>query len=175
MGSLNDMNNLVKRFGEKLAVVGAPCHQFMHQCPGKDQEMLATFKHVRPGGGYEPKFTVTTKVDVNGKSADPVFQKLKAMLPAPFDDDGAGLITSGAGMISWAPVARSDIMWNFEKFLVNRRGIPVRRYSPKCSFQDVAADIEDLINGKELSDLRSAHAKVHAVAEEVQAKLNQKA
>ena len=37
--------------------------------------------------------------------------------------------------------------WNFEKFLVNQKGVPVRRYSPKFATIDIAADIEALIKG----------------------------
>jgi glutathione peroxidase len=31
--------------------------------------------------------------------------------------------------IIWKPVKRSDISWNFEKFLISPEGTPIRRYS----------------------------------------------
>ena len=31
--------------------------------------------------------------------------------------------------ITWSPVKRSDIAWNFEKFLIGPDGAPVKRYS----------------------------------------------
>ena len=43
------------------------------------------------------------------------------------------------------PVRRADITWNFEKFLVNQHGRPVKRYSPKFENADIAADIDALL------------------------------
>ncbi|CAK0788792.1 unnamed protein product [Prorocentrum cordatum] len=48
---------------EGLSVVGVPCNQFGHQSNEKDFETLALLKHVRPGGGFEPKFPLTTRVE----------------------------------------------------------------------------------------------------------------
>jgi len=144
------MNELIDRFGDKLSIVGVPCNQFGHQTNEKDFETLALLKHVRPGGGYEPKFPLTTKVEVNGAGADPLFKWLRAELPAPYDDvggQGPEQMLDNIRLIIWSPVTRNDIIWNFEKFLVNQEGVPVRRYSPKFETKDVAKDIESLIAG----------------------------
>jgi glutathione peroxidase len=45
----------------------------------------------------------------------------------------------------WSPVARSDIAWNFEKFLLDKEGNLVKRYSRYYSTADIAADIETLL------------------------------
>ena len=47
--------------------------------------------------------------------------------------------------VLWTPVARSDIAWNFEKFLVGPDGAPVKRYSRYFDTNDIAADIEALL------------------------------
>ena len=47
--------------------------------------------------------------------------------------------------IQWSPVRRADITWNFEKFLINQDGIPVKRYSPKYENADISADIDALL------------------------------
>lgn len=39
----------------------------------------------------------------------------------------------------------TDLAWNFEKFLINQEGKPVRRYSPGFLTADVAADVEALL------------------------------
>ena len=38
-----------------------------------------------------------------------------------------------------------DIKWNFTKFLVDREGNVVKRYSPTCPPKDIDADIAKLI------------------------------
>ena len=40
-------------------------------------EILNTLKYVRPGGGFEPSFELTVKVDVNGPNEHPLFSFLK--------------------------------------------------------------------------------------------------
>ena len=47
--------------------------------------------------------------------------------------------------IMWRPVKRSDISWNFEKFLVGPDGKPVKRYSKAFLTSDIEKDIEELI------------------------------
>lgn len=82
------MNALVDSFGGKVAVLGFPCNQFGHQTNESDAEFLSTLKHVRPGGGFEPKFDVFGKVNVNGSRAHPVFAFLRRALKVPEDDEG---------------------------------------------------------------------------------------
>lgn len=150
MSDFTQMNDLIDRFGDKLSIVGAPCNQFGHQSNEKDFETLALLKHVRPGGGYEPKFPLTTRVEVNGAGADPLFKWLRAALPKPYDacaGKGCDHCFDNVQFIIWSPLTRTDIVWNFEKFLVNQDGIPVRRYSPKFPTEAVAKDIELLIAG----------------------------
>lgn len=146
------MNDLTDMFGDKFAVLGFPSNQFGHQTQEVDCEVLDVLKHVRPGNGYEPKFPMFSKVDVNGTDESEIFTFLKAAVPYPHDDKGG----AGADHISdftafhaplWQPLRRSDVTWNFEKFLINQNGVPVRRYSPKFPTIDVAADIKALIEG----------------------------
>jgi len=146
------MNSLTDTFGDKLVVIGFPCNQHGHQTQEKDYEFLNVLKHVRPGDGYEPKFPIMSKLDVNGAGESEIFTFLKAALPTVCDDKGgagADHITemSVGQPILWAPLRRSDITWNFEKFLINQNGVPVKRYSPKFPTIDVEADIKALIDG----------------------------
>lgn len=64
--------------------------------------------------------TLQDKIDVNGDSAHPLYKYMKRTLPKS------------------VPLRRSPsvgekgiIEWNYVKFLVDRNGIPVRRYSPR--------------------------------------------
>lgn len=144
------MNALADKFGDSLTVLGFPSNQHGHQTQEKDFELLNMLKFVRPGNGYEPNFPIMSKVEVNGEGESQIFTFLKAALPYPSDDKGgagADHITdmSVGQPILWKPLRRSDITWNFEKFLINQNGVPVRRYSPKFLTEDVGADIEKLI------------------------------
>jgi len=146
------MNLLADRFEARgLEIVAVPSNQFGHQNQCKDGELLALLQHVRPGGGFKPKFRFTTRVDVNGENEDPAFQFLKRALPFPGDDfKGKGSDFINGNTFSqpplWAPLRRSDISWNFEKFLINQDGVPVRRYSPGFETANIADDIEALLD-----------------------------
>ncbi|KFQ51324.1 Glutathione peroxidase 1, partial [Nestor notabilis] len=109
--------------------LGFPCNQFGFQENGTNEEILNILKHVRPGGGFEPNFTLFQKCQVNGTDTHPVFAYLKLHLPTPADE--AATLMSEPRFLSWSPVRRSDISWNFEKFLVGPEGEPFRRYSPR--------------------------------------------
>ena len=100
-------------------------------------------KHVRPGNGFEPKFQLLQKSDVNGKDAHPLFVYLKEKLPFPSDDPNS--LMTDPKCIIWSPVCRNDISWNFEKFLVGPDGVPLKRYSRSFLTSDIDADIKKLL------------------------------
>jgi len=100
-----------------LVVVGFPCNQFGAQDPGSDRE-IASFCELN----YGVSFPMMAKVDVNGPTADPLWQWLKAQAP--------GMLGSEA------------IKWNFTKFLVGRDGQVIRRYAPNDEPDKLRADIE---------------------------------
>ena len=86
-----------------LAVMGFPCNQFGAQEPGSNKE-IATFCRKN----YGVDFTMFGKVDVNGEKAAPLFKYLTG--------DKSGLKKAG------------PVQWNFEKFLVSRKGEVVARF-----------------------------------------------
>ena len=47
--------------------------------------------------------------------------------------------------IIWKPVKRSDIAWNFEKFLIGKDGNAVKRYSKSFQTIHISKDIETLL------------------------------
>merc|ERR1719198_2409013 len=156
------MNALADKYGDKLAILGFPCNQFGHQTNEDNSEFLNTLKHVRPGNGFEaaPTVTLFEKTDVNGADAAPLFKWLKASHMIPCDeagdtkgngvDDNDALVLprgkfGGSTVVLWTPVARSDIAWNFEKFLVDGDGKCVKRYSRYYKTEKIAADIDALL------------------------------
>lgn len=104
--------------GKGLAVLGFPCNQFGAQEPGGPQEIGEFCRK-----NYGVSFQMFDKIDVNGRAAHPLYQWLKT--------------EAGGG----------DIEWNFVKFLVGPDGAPIRRYPPKARPEDIAADIEAILEG----------------------------
>jgi glutathione peroxidase len=100
-----------------LVVLGFPSNQFGEQEPGADTE-IAEFCEMN----YGVTFPMFAKVDVNGKSAHPLFKYLTSTRK--------GLLGSEA------------IKWNFTKFLVGRDGTVLERYAPTTKPEDIAGDIE---------------------------------
>jgi len=154
------MNALQDKYGERgFSVLGFPCNQFGHQENSNNNEIRKVLKHVRPGDGFEPKFELSEKVKVNGKDEDPLFTWLKAALPAPHDDGELSGARAGSNAseflhdassnhnILWQPVRRSDVAWNFEKFLIDGNGTPFRRYSRFYETEKISEDIEGLLSG----------------------------
>ena len=94
-----------------------PCNQFGAQEPGTDAEILefATSK-------YDATFPMFSKIEVNGDGACELYTWLRSQ-----QGDG------------------SDITWNFEKFLVDREGNVVRRYSPTVTPEQIADDLPALL------------------------------
>lgn len=90
-----------------------------------------------------PKFPLTEKVEVNGSGAHPFFDFLKNSLPVPADETaGESVLMGSPASIIWSPVRRSDVAWNFEKFLIGKDGVPLKRYSRHFETIKIAEDIE---------------------------------
>ena len=89
---------------EGLVILGFPSNQFANQEPG-DEKSIAEGCVVN----YGVTFPMFSKIDVNGRSAHPIFKYLKREL---------GSIFGG------------KIKWNFTKFLIDSNGKPVKRFAP---------------------------------------------
>lgn len=111
------LQELQETYGDRgLVVLGFPCDQFGGQEPG-DESAIADFCESRFG----VTFPMFAKVDVNGPAAHPLWVWLK--------DSKGGLLGS-------------KIKWNFTKYLVDRNGTVVGRYSPTTEPAKIAKDIE---------------------------------
>lgn len=131
------MNALIDKYGASLAVLAFPCNQFGHQENGDKEEILLSLKHVRPGNGFVSKATIMQKGDVNGEKAQDIFKYLRVHLPYPsdrtleMDMENPYGVMKASNVCLWAPRSTTDLMWNFEKFLINKNGVPSRRFSRK--------------------------------------------
>jgi glutathione peroxidase len=111
---LEKLNQDYKEKG--LVVIGFPCNQFMSQEPLTNETMEEVCKV-----NHGVTFQLTEKIDVNGKNSHPVFKYLKGELRG-------GLFGK-------------KIKWNFTKFLINKDGKAVKRYSPTTKPENITQDI----------------------------------
>lgn len=157
------MNVLAEKYGDKVAILGFPCNQFGHQTNEGNEEFLNTLQYVRPGNGFKvaPTIKLFSKADVNGADALPLFKWLKSQIMVPnagevgdtkengCDDIDALILPrggfGGTTVSLWTPVCRSDIAWNFEKFLVGPDGNVLKRYSRYYPTEEIAKDIDSLL------------------------------
>ena len=125
-----------------LEILDFPCNQFGHQAPGEDQEI-----HEFCTGRYKTQFDQFKKIEVNGENEDPLYTWLKAN--SPQEEPLKGLKNKAAmaavAKISSTYKKKEDIVWNFAKFLVDREGKIVKRWSPITDPAEFKADIEALL------------------------------
>lgn len=84
---------------------------------------------------YGVTFPLFSKIDVNGEHRAPLYQKLIAAAPKAVAPEGSGFYERMASK-GRAPLYVDDILWNFEKFLIDRRGNVIQRFSPDMTPDD---------------------------------------
>lgn len=118
-------------YGEKkdqgFAVLGFPCNQFKGQEPGTDAE-IQQFCSLT----YNVTFPMFSKIEVNGEGRHALYQELIAAQPKAITTS-EGKLKEKLGSMNLLPENDNDIMWNFEKFLVNKEGKVVARFAPDVS------------------------------------------
>ncbi|CRK89959.1 CLUMA_CG003687, isoform A [Clunio marinus] len=104
-----------------LRILAFPCNQFGYQEPGNAEE-IQCFARDR-----KVQFDLFEKIDVNGKTAHPLWQFLKK-------EQGGTLFDA--------------IKWNFTKFIVDKNGKPVERHSPNTSPKEMLKNLEKYFDAK---------------------------
>jgi glutathione peroxidase len=105
---------------QDFMVLGFPCNQFSNQEPGTNEE-IKEFCDLT----FKVEFDMFSKLDVNGDTAHPMYKYLKKQAPGAFGTEG--------------------IKWNFTKFLVDKNGKVVTRYSTMTKPENIKKDIENLL------------------------------
>lgn len=120
----SELEELHKAYADKgLAVLGFPCGQFAGQELETGDEIHAFCQR-----NYGVTFDMLDKIDVNGKTAHPLFVFLRKATGGIFGD---------------------AVKWNFTKFLVDRNGKVIARYAPTTPPSKLAGKIETLLSGSE--------------------------
>ena len=124
-----------------LEVLDFPCNQFGHQAPGNDDEI-----HEFCTAKYDTKFDQFAKIEVNGDNEDPLFTYLKNEMKDEVINGLKGkLAMKAVSKLSPTTKHDGDIKWNFTKFLVDREGNVVCRYSPTYKPEDMEYKIKELL------------------------------
>ena len=99
-----DLEALYQKYRAKgLEILGFPANNFMHQEPGSDAE-IKQFCSLK----YNVSFPMFSKISVKGKDISPLYQYLTQ------ESD-----------------AKSEVSWNFNKFLVDPDGKVVARFGSR--------------------------------------------
>ena len=107
-----DLEGVSKKYKEKgLVVLGFPANEFGKQEPGSNKE-IAEFCQKN----YGVDFPMFSKVVVKGEGQCDLYKFLTSK--------------------DTNPKFAGDISWNFEKFLINRKGEVVARFKPQVSPSD---------------------------------------
>lgn len=115
---LEHLYQLYKEQG--FVVLGFPCNQFGAQEKG-DDATISQFCELNFG----VSFPLFSKIEVNGANTAPLYKYLKS--------SAKGLLGS------------EGIKWNFTKFLINKQGKVLKRYSPTTKPENLIEEIEILL------------------------------
>lgn len=102
-----------------LMILGFPCNQFGGQEPGSGEEATQNCKI-----NYGVSFPMHEKIDVKGPNQHPLFKYLTDSQNGFFNE---------------------KIKWNFTKFLVDREGNVIKRFSPQKKPEQLEEDIKALL------------------------------
>jgi glutathione peroxidase len=117
---LIEMEQTYQQFkDQQVVILGFPSDQF-NQEPLDDDELSITYEKK-----FEVSFPLFRKTLVNGPHAHPLFQYLCKRLPGVFGTE--------------------SIKWNFTKFIIDRNGTPLKRFSPITHIQSVNDYLEILL------------------------------
>ena len=136
------LEKLYKEYHDKgLEILDFPCNQFGNQAPGTDDEIhqFCQFK-------YNTSFDQFTKIDVNGENESPLFAYIKNEVKEDIIEGMKNKIAMKAvEKISSTFKKDGDIKWNFTKFLVDREGNVIARYSPIFKPEGMEDKIKELL------------------------------
>lgn len=114
------LSELYREYKDRgLEILDFPCNQFLNQAPESIEEIVTFCRN-----NYNATYRIFSKVNVNGRKAEPLFNYLK-------DNSQCRLTKS--------------IKQNFTKFLVSKDGKTIIRYEPNIKPQELKGEIERLL------------------------------
>jgi glutathione peroxidase len=113
-------------------VLGFPANNFAGQEPGTDAEIQDFCS-----ASFNVDFPMFSKISVAGEDRHPLYKELISAHPDRVNKPESPLkkILDERGL---SPKSETDVLWNFEKFLVSRDGSVVGRFAPDITPDDPA-------------------------------------
>jgi glutathione peroxidase len=119
-----------QRKGDGFEILAFPANNFAGQEPGSNDE-IATFCKT----SFNVSFPLFQKISVTGADTHPLYQELIAAKPQATANEPGAFRTKLAGYgIQTEP--EPAVLWNFEKFVIDRNGNVVARISPETTPDD---------------------------------------
>ena len=125
-----------------LVVLGFPANDFAGQEPGSNEDIQTFCKAT-----FGVDFPMFSKIAVTGPSTHPLYESLIAAKPEATGPGREGFRENLNGYLKKNNTSTNPepgVLWNFEKFLIDRKGNVVDRFSPEVLPDDpmVIAKIE---------------------------------
>lgn len=137
------IEEMYKKYHDRgLEILDIPCNQFGGQAPGSDND-IHEFCQLH----FNTTFDQMKKSDVNGDNELPLFTFLKSQQGFKgFDNSQMGQLLHNI-LLKMDPdyASKSDIKWNFTKFVIDRNGNVVARFEPTEDMNEVNRCIESLL------------------------------
>lgn len=131
-GLTRQYESLQKLYEEKqehgLVVLGFPANNFKAQEPGTEAEISAFCST-----NYGVTFPMFQKISVVGDDRHPLYDALVAAYPQATDTEAMRARLAGHGIEASTD---TDVLWNFEKFVISRDGQVIARFSPDITVDD---------------------------------------
>ncbi len=115
-----ELEELSKKYQDKLVIVGFPANNFMSQEPGSNKDISEFCQK-----NYGVTFPMAAKISVKGKDMAPIYKWLTQK-----EQNGA---------------MESSVKWNFQKYLIDEEGKLVHVFNPnvKPMSDEVVKAIEE--------------------------------
>jgi glutathione peroxidase len=131
-----------------LVVCGFPANDFGAQEPGNNEEIQAFCRT-----SYSVDFPMFAKIAVTGPDTHRLYRTLIAAQPTAIGDSRPGFRERLNGFLATKHNGATTnpepgILWNFEKFLIDRNGNVAARFSPEITPDDpaIVAAIESALS-----------------------------
>lgn len=128
---------------EGFEILDFPSNQFLGQAPGSNEEIVGFCKL-----SFGVEFKQFSKIDVNGKNEEPLYNYLKTTAEEFRNEETVGLYKKVKAFT--LGLAENDIRWNFTKFLIDKEGNVIARFAPNITPEEIDQHIEKLLKGEEV-------------------------